>query len=638
MSIISKFLKSYEKYESFKRSYCKKYESGWSPKYFDGLDPSKFDDHSMKRRFYDTLEILQRNFSKYAGFRLATLVNRITIGFDDSLDCRTAYTDNVRIMFSPRFFAELRLEERMFVLAHEALHVYLHHLERAKAHHYNHYVHNLAGDFVINNMIGADNSSHFVIPKDENGKCNFYIDESFGGPKGANYKSMNSDEIYADLMKRAEEERQKQQEEEKKKKDSQEQDQDQEQDGDDQGNDQGTDGSDQGGMVDGVPTSNGGSNGGSDDDSEDQGGSQGGGSGGSDGDSDEQDGSQGGSQGGSSGQGGSRGQGGGWTMDKVAKDIADYLDGKGKGKPPTDIQEGGEGGGKEGGMVDGVPVPGGKGGRIVDQLPGGMGQDVKEPTSESDYRRTQDEIGKIEREAHKREQRGENCGIGTGSPEFAKLWDELNESTVNWKTVLKKFIGDAKADPERTFSIRNRKNKKFMGRRVDDGIVSRVAIYLDFSGSIGPLEMKQYMSELDAIFKNPKTKIDEVYVALWASGSRDDPNAFRKPEGGKPFSNARAAAEWMEKNSISGGTEIRLAVEDIVETDRKLNYDVILILTDGYVEHISQELRDSISHKTNKKILVGISRPNITQSQADACKDVINFGRLLAVPLGDDQD
>lgn len=63
-------------------------------------------------------------------------------------DVNTAATDGIHLLINPDFFTGLDLEERIFLLAHETLHVaYLHTL---RCEHRDHEIFNIAADYVIN--------------------------------------------------------------------------------------------------------------------------------------------------------------------------------------------------------------------------------------------------------------------------------------------------------------------------------------------------------------------------------------------------------------------------------------------------------------------------------------------------------
>lgn len=62
----------------------------------------------------------------------------------------TQATDGFRIFVNPQFTSHLDLTQKVFVMAHECMHVILNHLRRAKRLGHNHERSNIAGDYEIN--------------------------------------------------------------------------------------------------------------------------------------------------------------------------------------------------------------------------------------------------------------------------------------------------------------------------------------------------------------------------------------------------------------------------------------------------------------------------------------------------------
>lgn len=122
----------------------------------------------------------------------SALCSSLNTIFTDDVD--TGATDGLKILLNPKFFEVLTLEERIFLLAHETLHVaYLHTIRCVS---YNPEVFNIAADYVINlelvdrgfTMIG-DLSSRGI---------NFK-----GGLLDRQYAGMSTEEVYKKLMENA---------------------------------------------------------------------------------------------------------------------------------------------------------------------------------------------------------------------------------------------------------------------------------------------------------------------------------------------------------------------------------------------------------------------------------------------------
>ena len=96
-------------------------------------------------------------------------------------DCvKTACTDGARIMFSIPFYAKLNLEERLFVLAHEAWHCVLMHGLRCQTRNQRRF--NIAADLEI----------HFILQKEK-------MKEPFVLPHKTEWDGLSAEEIYERL-------------------------------------------------------------------------------------------------------------------------------------------------------------------------------------------------------------------------------------------------------------------------------------------------------------------------------------------------------------------------------------------------------------------------------------------------------
>lgn len=111
---------------------------------------------------------------------------------------KTACTDGKSIYYSPKFFAKLSDEEKVFVYAHEVMHVAFNHIMRSKGRH--HKLWNIATDSVINQILKEEN-----LPIVKGG---VNIEEAI---------NKSAEEMYEKLLKEREEKRKQKEEEEKNK-------------------------------------------------------------------------------------------------------------------------------------------------------------------------------------------------------------------------------------------------------------------------------------------------------------------------------------------------------------------------------------------------------------------------------------
>lgn len=110
----------------------------------------------------------------------------------ETRDIPTAATDMRTIWYNPDFFEEMDIPEIMFVIAHEVMHIALEHGLRLRAR--NPILWNMACDFAINwtlDQCARETNSHYPMKMPSVG----LIDP--------NYANMTADQIYDDLVKRA---------------------------------------------------------------------------------------------------------------------------------------------------------------------------------------------------------------------------------------------------------------------------------------------------------------------------------------------------------------------------------------------------------------------------------------------------
>lgn len=109
----------------------------------------------------------------------STLCSTLETSFTSKIS--TACTNGVKLLINPDFFTKLPLDEQVFLLAHETMHVaYMHVLRGA---HLDPKIYNMAADYVINLEL---------------------VERGFKMPKGGlldhKYQGMSTDEVYKDLI------------------------------------------------------------------------------------------------------------------------------------------------------------------------------------------------------------------------------------------------------------------------------------------------------------------------------------------------------------------------------------------------------------------------------------------------------
>jgi hypothetical protein len=113
--------------------------------------------------------------------------------------CTTAAVDGRYIYWNRKFFESLTLEETIFVLAHEVMHVVYDHFGRRSHRDPGYY--NMAGDYIINAMLINEKIGAMpmkpVVDKDESGNTSQRV-----GLYDKKYEGWTSEAVYDDLVKR----------------------------------------------------------------------------------------------------------------------------------------------------------------------------------------------------------------------------------------------------------------------------------------------------------------------------------------------------------------------------------------------------------------------------------------------------
>lgn len=117
----------------------------------------------MQKRSYELSEALSRLINQQPFFA-CLLLDLLEIQENDTVP--TAGTDGKRLIVNPAFFKKLDVDERVFVLAHEVMHVILQHPERGTSYYHrgvgpdlkewSHRKWNQAADYIINDTLVRD--------------------------------------------------------------------------------------------------------------------------------------------------------------------------------------------------------------------------------------------------------------------------------------------------------------------------------------------------------------------------------------------------------------------------------------------------------------------------------------------------
>lgn len=107
-------------------------------------------DKLKENKFFEKLSQARIKMHRYKSSAFFTTVS-YSLKTIPTFDVPTMGTDGFNIYINPDFFEELSVEDRVFILLHETMHVVLGHMTRKG--HRNHKLWNVAGDYVINQYL-----------------------------------------------------------------------------------------------------------------------------------------------------------------------------------------------------------------------------------------------------------------------------------------------------------------------------------------------------------------------------------------------------------------------------------------------------------------------------------------------------
>lgn len=166
-----------------------------------------------------------------------------------------------------------------------------------------------------------------------------------------------------------------------------------------------------------------------------------------------------------------------------------------------------------------------------------------------------------------------SMGHGGGGA-LRKRLAELNTPKVDWRAVLKRYIGNLMSKMEEYFG-----NRKFIGTgdylygdRPKYDAVNKCAIAIDVSGSVaGDEDFKEFVSEVAALAH--EKKINEIHILPFAEKVKDEFIIKNRQPKLEDFDNVRRG----------GGTEAIPHVINYVNNMKGGQVSFVIIITDGYL-------------------------------------------------------
>ena len=138
----------------------------------------------------------------------------------------------------------------------------------------------------------------------------------------------------------------------------------------------------------------------------------------------------------------------------------------------------------------------------------------------------------------------------------------LNQPTIEWRQLLRLYLGRYVGRRRYTYSRRNRRKRAFGTKGISKHATSDINIIVDVSGSITESELRQFFTEIESISHKCK-----IWLLLWDQQFR----GYRQYRRG----------DWKSFSIIgSGGTDMIAPIEWLCKND--LVKSVQIMLTDGY--------------------------------------------------------
>jgi len=174
-----------------------------------------------------------------------------------------------------------------------------------------------------------------------------------------------------------------------------------------------------------------------------------------------------------------------------------------------------------------------------------------------------------------------------------RIVDAMLKSKVPWTTILRQAVKNGLGKTIVSTYIRpSRKHEAFPGMR--RFTIPSTWILIDTSGSIGQVELSQFMGEVYNV-----ASLTDVKVICWDAYAYEILQAKNKNQ---------VISIVMKKIRGGGGTEISKALEKTLKNMKK--GDIVIVLTDGEIYDMkkAEKLFRDVSVKSSKAIFVSTCR------------------------------
>ncbi len=136
--------------------------------------------------------------------------------------------------------------------------------------------------------------------------------------------------------------------------------------------------------------------------------------------------------------------------------------------------------------------------------------------------------------------------------------EDLREPVVNWKYMLRQFVGRVAGGKRKTYSRINRRSQLFGSKGKSSHASTKLCIFVDTSGSVGDKEIQQFFGEIESMSQYFKIWVIQFDYEFQACDlyHRGDWNRIKiHGRGGTSFINI---CNWAEENQMIGRANIML--------------------------------------------------------------------------------
>ncbi len=146
----------------------------------------------------------------------------------------------------------------------------------------------------------------------------------------------------------------------------------------------------------------------------------------------------------------------------------------------------------------------------------------------------------------------------------------LSKPIVNWRMMLKNFLGNHVGNKRATYSRRNRRQDAFGVKGFSRHAAGSISVVVDTSGSVCEDQLKQFFTEIEAMADRAK-----ISVLQWDHAMQDYNTRYRRGDWkkiqvkGRGGTDMAAPVEWLFERSLIGNACIMLTDGECNYTEKK---------------------------------------------------------------------